>query len=390
MAGGSGTRLWPASTSSRPKQFLNLPGSSGEARNLRHSFFTEALERALAVTGGLVIIVAGKNHVNPIVDECMALNAEDRKRLVLIPEPMAKNTAPAIACALFYLNAVSEGKDRNVLVLTSDHIIGPMGTFKTDADAAAEMARQGKLAVFGIKPEKPETGYGYIEAGKQLAFVPDEKKTRRQYKPEVFAVESFREKPDPVTAKKFIAAKKFFWNSGMFAFSSAFMLAEFRRNAPEVAAPFKKLLMPDKHSYRTKKGLRILESWGNLENAYRKTTAISFDYAIVEKCDTTVMVKAGFSWIDVGSWDEYARLAGQQTAGHGAEVYGNSKTKNACFVDSDIPVALLGVEDLIVVVRSGKDGGGGPRAVLISKKGETQRVKDIVAEIKAAGKTELL
>jgi mannose-1-phosphate guanylyltransferase len=192
-----------------------------------------------------------------------------------------------------------------------------------------------------------------------------------------------REKPDPARAKKFIAAKKFFWNSGMFAFSSVFMLAEFRRNAPEVAAPFRKLLTPGKHSYSIRKGLRILEFWDNLENAYSKTKTISFDYAIAEKCNSTVMVKAGFSWIDVGSWDEYARLAGRQTA----EVYGNSKTKDTCFVDSDIPVALLGVEDLIVVVRSGKDG---PQAVLISKKGETQRVKDIVAEIKAAGKTELL
>ena len=389
MAGGSGTRLWPASTSSRPKQFLSLPhpaarGKTGEEKG--RSFFGAALERALLVTGdsgdGHVIIVAGKNHINPIVEECAKLDAAERKRLVLIPEPLARNTAPAISCALLYLDWAAAGSERNILVLTSDHIIQPLNIFKIDADAAAAMAQTDKLVVFGIAPERPETGYGYIETGKSLTIAPEEGvRRRRQYEPEVFSVAAFREKPDITKAKAFIAAKRFFWNSGMFAFSSKFMIAEFRRAAPEVITPFNKLWAPNGHCYRTRQGLRILEEWDNLETAYRKTRAISFDYAIAEKCRATVMVKAGFSWTDVGSWDEYARLAGNT----GAEVYG---TDASCFVDSDIPVALCGVEDLVVVVRSGRDGR--PAAVLISKKGETQRVKEIVEEIKTAGRTELL
>jgi mannose-1-phosphate guanylyltransferase/mannose-1-phosphate guanylyltransferase/mannose-6-phosphate isomerase len=160
------------------------------------------------------------------------------------------------------------------------------------------------------------------------------------------------------------------------------MLEEFSRRAPEVIRPFKKLRAPDEQCYGTKKGLRILEEWPELKDAYAETKNISFDYAIAEKCSQTVMVKAGFDWIDVGNWDEYARLLGNT----GSEVYQSGC--ESCFVDSDIPVALAGVKDLIVTVRSGGDGG--PPVVLIAKKGETQRVRDIVEQIKTAGRTELL
>jgi mannose-1-phosphate guanylyltransferase/mannose-1-phosphate guanylyltransferase/mannose-6-phosphate isomerase len=388
MAGGSGTRLWPASTILRPKQFLEMPLAAphGKPGKGPKSFFGAALERALALTGecadGRVIVAAGKNHINPIIGECAKLEERERKRLVLIPEPLARNTAPAIACALVYLNHLTGGRDRNVLVLTSDHVISPPGTFKIDAKTAAAMAQGSKLAVFGIPPERPETGFGYIEAAGALPF-PDSQ-GQRKYRSEVFSVASFREKPDLKTAKKFIKAKKFYWNSGMFAFSSKFMLAEFLAGAPEVINPFMELWAPGEHPCRSKKGLKILEGNGKLEAAYLKTKTISFDYAIAEKCRSTVMVRAGFSWNDVGSWDEYARLAEHTMS----LVYGTGRSVETCFVDSDIPVALCGVEDLIVVLRSGKDGG--PPALLISKKGETQRVKEIVEMIKASGKTELL
>ncbi|MCL2319638.1 MAG: sugar phosphate nucleotidyltransferase, partial [Treponema sp.] len=291
----------------------------------------------------------------------------------------------AIACALLFIDWVQAGRERNILVLASDHIIQPIDTFKTDASAAAAMAQADKLVVFGIPPERPETGYGYIEAAEALTIPPDESvRSRRKYEPEVFGVAAFREKPDLEKAKAFVASKKFYWNSGMFGFSSKFMISCFRRIAPDVINPFSKLWAPTEHSYRTKKGLRVLEAWDGLDAAYRKTRAISFDYAIAEKCDATVMVKAGFSWTDVGSWDEYARLAGNT----GTEVYGTGGKPETCFVDSDIPVALCGVEDLIVVVRSGQDGG--KPAVLIAKKGETQRIKEIVEKIKKAGRADLL
>ena len=302
MAGGSGTRLWPASTSSRPKQFLNQPQAAsrqGSGKEKECSFFEAALERALLVTAdctdGHVIIVAGKNHIDPILEECAGLDSAERKRLVLIPEPLARNTAPVIACALSYIDWAAEGSERNILVLTSDHIIRPLDVFKMDADAAANMAQTEKLVVFGIPPEKPETGYGYIEAGETLTIAQEGSAGLNQYDPEVFTVSSFREKPDIEKAKAFIASKKFYWNSGMFAFSSKFMLAEFLRSSPEIINPFIKLWAPNEHSYRIRKGLRVLEQWDNMEAAYRKITPISFDYAIVEKCLATIMVKAGFS-----------------------------------------------------------------------------------------------
>ena len=391
MAGGSGTRLWPASTASKPKQFLNLPSAeekpAGEKKT-GESFFISAVRKALAVTAdtgsGNVIIIAGKNHTNAIVEECAKLGKQERERLLLIPEPLARNTAPAIACALLYIDWAAAGQERNILVLTSDHIISPMETFKADANAAASMAQTDKLVVFGIPPLGPETGYGYIETSGTLTIKNGDTKNPPGYAPEVFSAASFREKPDIVTAREFIKQGKFYWNSGMFAFSSKFMLAEYRRSSPEVIAPFNELWTPNQLSCRTKNGLRILEELENLEAAYSKTRSISFDYAIAEKCNSVVMVKAGFSWTDVGSWDEYANLV--RTAG--AEIYGNEKSIETCFVDSDIPVALCEVEDLIVVIRAGKEGR--PPVALISKKGKTQAVKEIVEQIKSKGRTELL
>jgi mannose-1-phosphate guanylyltransferase/mannose-1-phosphate guanylyltransferase/mannose-6-phosphate isomerase len=383
MAGGFGTRLWPASNSRKPKQFLSI--SRDETG--KTSFFSAAVERALGViekTDGRVIIIAGKSHVPHIVEDCAAFSAGERKHLTLIPEPAAKNTAPAIACAVLYADWVS-GTERNMLVLTSDHIIQPPETFRIDAAAAEAFAQQDKLAIFGIPPTKPETGYGYIEKGKQLSIPrnrENEAAGRRLSEPEVYAVASFREKPDRKTAESYIASRRFFWNSGMFAFSSKFMLKEFRLRAPDLIRPFEKLRAPDEGCYETIKGLRILKKWPDLKEAYEAVKNISFDYAIAEKCSQTIMVEAGFDWIDVGNWDEYARLLGDT----GSELYQSGS--ESCFVDSDIPVALAGVKDLIVVVRSG--GNGGAPVVLITKKGETQRVRDLVEQIKTAGKTELL
>ena len=304
--------------------------------------------------------------------------------MALIPEPLSKNTAPAIACALIYINWVSAGRERNTLVLSSDHIIRPLEIFKADADTAVAMAQADKLVVFGIQPEEPETAYGYIEASNTLTIPNETQKRKKRYESEVFNVASFRGKPDIKTAKLFFAAKKFYWNSRMFAFSSKFMLNEFQHNCPEVILPFKKLMAPNENSHKSIKGIRILSDWENLESAYFQTKSISFENAIAKKSKSTVMVKAGFSWTEVSSWDEYTRL----TKNSNAEVYGSDEASESCFVDSDIPVALCGVKDLIVVVRSGSDSG--PAAVLISKKGETQQVKDIVEKIKSQGKKNLL
>jgi len=383
MAGGSGTRLWPASRSKKPKQFLpvSLEG--------KKSFLSAAIERALALidANGRVIVIAGKAHIPLVIESCATFSDAEKKHLTLIPEPEAKNTAPAIACGLMYADWAS-GCERKMLVLTSDHIIQPLATFMTDVSAAEAFVQQDKLVVFGIPPAQPETGYGYIEAAAPLWAQQDGTSARKLTEPEVYSVAAFTEKPDRKTAEQFLAAKRYYWNSGMFAFSSKFMIDEYRRLAPELIRPFQQLRAPDERSFAVTSGIRILENWKDVDTAYRQTASISFDYAITEKCSRVVMIRAGFDWIDIGNWEDYARLLGDT----GSEVYvsggktGEEKAGN--FVDSDIPVALAGVDDLIVVIRSGKDGS--PPAALITRKGETQHVRHIVEQLKKAGKTGLL
>jgi mannose-1-phosphate guanylyltransferase/mannose-1-phosphate guanylyltransferase/mannose-6-phosphate isomerase len=367
MAGGSGTRLWPASNSKMPKQFLSITGEG--------NFFTDAVDRALAVTGpgGRVIVIAGGAYAGHIIRALKQYGEEDKKRLVLIPEPLAKNTAPAIACGAFYAGG-PDREDRNILVLTSDHSIRPLPVFRSDAEAASVFSARENLVTFGIPPTRPETGYGYIEAGEELDRG-------------VCRVRSFREKPALEKAEEFLALGNYYWNSGMFGFSSRFILEEFRRNAPEIYGAFEKLPPPGKDACSLQGGIRILDNWSGLADAYQAAPGISVDYAIAERCRNVVTVKAHFEWFDLGSWDEYARLVSERRTGVlNVEVY--AQDASGCFVDSDVPVALCGVDDLIVVIRSGKDGG--PATALVAKKGATQAVKSIVEQIKAAGRTELL
>ena len=375
MAGGSGTRLWPVSSNLLPKQFLPLP-----TPDYNGSFFNAAIERALKVIDlkkdSKVIIIAGHIHVANIVKACEQYSEDEKKHLLLIPEPMGKNTAPAIICALSFIDWMS-GEDRKVLVLTSDHIISPLDRFIVDATAAEAFAQADKLTIFGINPRGPVTGYGYIEAGQRIS--------RDAEEPRVYQVQAFREKPNRKQAEEFLAKGNFFWNSGMFAFSSRFMLREFRNRSPELIRPFEKLRAPDERSFRVERGVRILWKWMELKDAYNEVESISFDYAVAEKCSDTVMVSAGFDWLDIGSWDEYAALLEENNLNN-SETY-QTGSRN-CFVDSDLPVALIGVEDLIIAVRSGINGG--PGSVLVAKKGKTQQIREIIEQIKEQKREELL
>lgn len=378
MAGGSGTRLWPASNSRCPKQFLTIPGGG--------TFFQAALERAFAVTepDGSILIVTGISHVPHVIKTCISLSEAQRKRVAVIPEPVGRNTAPAIACAAVYIKKAAEGQGavqskRKALVLTSDHMIGPLGDFAADALAAAELAESEALVVFGIPPREPETGFGYIEAGPPLPA-----QDARAYQ-----VSSFREKPDLATAQAFLAKGTFYWNSGMFAFDVDFILSQFRLLAPETLGPFLTLPRPGPEHYEIRQGVVLLSRWTGLAEAYSAVTPISIDYAIAEKCSSVAMVAARFDWTDVGSWDEYARVLEQDSKAEKLVSPALFSTNSSnCFVDSDIPVALCGVEDLIVVVRSGTDGAA--PSVLICKKGESQRVKTIVENIRKANRDDLL
>jgi len=357
MAGGSGTRLWPASSKSLPKQFLPADKSK--------TFFYMALERACAVTGnkGSIIIITGKDHVARVKKECSKFKAKNK--VIVIGEPAAKNTAPAIVCALALSKTL--GANRKMIVLTSDHIIKPLSVFKKNAALAEKYAAEGRLAVFGVKPERPETGYGYIEVKNVLGDG-------------AYAVKAFHEKPDSATAKKYAANKKFFWNSGMFAFNTDYLRDCFFNLAPQVIMPFEKLKA--NVEYANESGVKIVTKWPGLESAYKKTQSISFDYAIAEKCGNTAMVRVDFDWIDIGNWEEYAKICGKKNI----DIF--SADADSCYVNSDIPVALAGVDDLIVVIRSEKNGR--PPCALITRKGQAQKVRNIIELIKKSKRNDLL
>ena len=346
MAGGSGTRLWPASRRSTPKQFLDL----GQGRSL----FQATLERSMALAPeGMILVVTHQSQVQAIIEQAAAA---DPGRLVVLPEPIARNTAPAVAYACAFLAAAGEA-EASVIVLASDHDIRPVERFRQDVAAAAELAAAERLVVFGIPPTRPETGYGYVESGTREGSG--------------FLVQSFHEKPTPERAGEYLEAGTFFWNSGMFVFRVGTFLEEARRHAPEVAGPLEEVPYPAPQAA----GVSVIPVTDALTAAYERLPAISIDYAIMERSDRVAMIRARFDWSDVGSWDEVARIAGDGGAAVSIDSEGS-------YVYADVPVALAGVKDLIVVVRDG--------VVLVCGKGSSQLVRGVVDRLKEAGPEDLL
>ncbi|MDR1219955.1 MAG: mannose-1-phosphate guanylyltransferase [Treponema sp.] len=371
MAGGSGTRLWPLSNSMKPKQFLPVPTD----RN--NNFFKLSLERAFSLINGdgRIIIVAGKSHVSHIISSCAGRNEAQKRRITVIPEPEAKNTAAAIACALVFIEKTAAGQNRKIFVMPSDHLVEPKEVFTAQSLVFANHIEMENLAIFGIRPVAPETGFGYIEIN------------RSDVKKEVMKVVSFHEKPDKSTAERYLESGNFYWNSGMFAFSSGFIKREFLKYAEDIITPFEALSVPEKDAYSIKDGLAILEHWKGLAETYGQIRKISFDFAVVTKTAQVVMSAVAFNWRDIGSWDEYASLVKDGSSDSSETAIFRVGSDNT-FVDSDIPVALCGADDLIVVVRSGKDGAA--PSVLIAKRGATQAVSAVVEQIKAKNRSDLL
>jgi mannose-1-phosphate guanylyltransferase/mannose-6-phosphate isomerase len=370
MAGGSGTRLWPLSNSMKPKQFLPVPSDKNS------SFFTLSLERAFSLINenGRIIIIAGKAHIPHIIKSCVDRGEAQKQRITIIPEPESKNTAAAIGCALVFIEKTTSGQNRKIFVLPSDHLIEPKDVFTAQALVFARHIESENLAVFGIPPAAPETGFGYIETHGN-----DTEK-------EVVKVVSFHEKPDKARVEQYLEAGNFYWNSGMFAFSSGFMKREFQKYATDNIAPFETLPVPSKGAYSIKDGVSILEHWEGLAEAYKCARKISFDFAVVTKSERVIMSVAKFNWRDIGCWDEYASLVKDSPDSSKMDVFrvGSADT----FVDSDIPVALCEADDLIVIIRSGKDGS--IPSVLIAKRKETQKVSAIVERIKTRKRDDLL
>lgn len=356
LAGGVGERLWPFSTESRPKQFLRVAGNK--------SFLQSALERAwsLHVPGNIYIITRSTWTdlvLEDIVDLAERNNLPDLPgKTVVMGEPFGKNTAPAAAWLSRMLETQSPGGETSLLLMASDHVIGTTEIFIRDVEAASWFTARRHLVSFAIAPRYPSTGYGYITAGRSLEGPSGNGAT-------VFEAAAFREKPDEQTARRYIEEGNAYWNSGLYAFRCDFLLEELEKHTPGIASAFSRPIMPQ---YRTVRGVRVMEPHDGVLAAYEATPSVSIDYAVSEKCERSVSVLARFDWDDVGSWDSLIQYLEPEA--------GSASLVNApgCYVNSDIPVALCGAEDLVVIIRDGK--------AFIARKGQTELVKEALAGLR--------
>ena len=354
LAGGSGTRLWPASLNEYPKQFIKVKG--------KKSLLDLTIERALALDiSGEIVIITLKSQMNDVIKECAPY--ADTGKIVILPEPVARNTATALTAAAWWVGATggSSARQSTALILPADHLIEEIEAFKKNTIEADQLAREGFLVTFGIPPLYPETGYGYIKRGELHG--------------KGFKVESFMEKPDLNTAKQFVDDGNYFWNSGMFVFKMDTFLNEIEKHSPDIAASFAKLNNVQEPVF--KHGFKIIMDSAEVEKAYSLSPSISIDYAVMEKTPLSAMVLAEFSWNDIGSWDQFETIIKNF---EWTELFEVGSSNNSVF--SDIPVALCGVENLIVVIKNGK--------ALVCKKGDSQKVKELRAIIEGQERSDLL
>lgn len=339
LSGGSGTRLWPLSTPERPKQFLNLVGDQ--------SLFQATLSRVSDRTHYLPpVVVSNAAHRDLARDE---LAAHDGAQLIL--EPCARNTAAAIIMAAQTVRK-SHGPEQLVLVMPSDHVIGDVQRFHAAVWIASAAAEAGRLVTFGIKPSGPETGYGYLQAGAAI-----------EHAPGAFEVERFTEKPKLDKAQEMVATGRHYWNGGIFMFRAGDLLQEAERHAPEVyRSAIRAISDSQQEGSCTMPDLAALEPCPN----------ISIDYAVMERSDRIAMVPLDANWSDVGTWDALAEVGLSSIANPNLTVV---ESEN-CYVRSDgMKVALVGVEDLIIVASSSQ--------VLVMKRGRSQDIRDVVAQLTA-------
>lgn len=342
LSGGSGTRLWPVSRASFPKQFNALLGESLLSRTLKR----------VAPLGPPWVISSAEGRVltRRVMDEL----GLPRERAVF--EPVGHNTAPAVAlaCHLFLLRGWGE---EVMGAFASDHLIADEEGFRRAARLAARCARDGHVVTLGIRPTHPATGYGYIE-------LTDRECARDPGPPGAAPLAArfaagFREKPDAATAARFVESGRFLWNASMFVFRVDAMAALFERLMPELWAEVR----------------RAAPDLANLADVYARLPSQSLDYGIMEKLSEHVSIPCDVGWSDVGSWDEVARVRDSATA-----VFERLAAGNFVYPLRDKVYGLVGVEGLIVVDTED--------ALLIARRGASEEVKELVETMKSAGRRE--
>lgn len=341
LAGGRGERFWPLSRRDFPKQFLGLFGP----------------ESLVQMTSRRVVPVCPLPDQRFVIDRALGKVLARQLKLGkrnFVYEPFGRNTAPAIALAAAYV--AREDPDSVMAVLPADHLIEDARAFQAALRFAAEVAGMGYLVTFGIKPERPDTGYGYVEVGDSLV---------KLGKQRAFQVRCFQEKPDAKTARRFLRQGNFWWNSGMFVWQTGAFLAAVERCMPD--------FFSDLMRFQRAIGTRREEA--ELERMYRRVSPESVDYAIMEKSPNVAVIPAGFDWDDVGSWHALERHFPKDSSGSVA--VGESirlDSRDCMTMSEDGLVALIGCEDLIVV-RTGD-------AVLVCRKDKAAEIKKLLARMR--------
>lgn len=341
LAGGSGTRLWPLSRGNYPKQFLKINGSE--------SLLKQTVQR-LINKGSIedIIVITNKEYK-------FYVKSEVEKSNNIIFEPVGRNTAPAIALGIRYcIERLGCDGSEVIFVSPSDHVIKPPERFVDYLSIAEIVAGEGYIVTFGIKPERPEIGYGYIKTGDRLKTIGDNI--------EGYKAEKFAEKPDVRTAKEYLKEGNYYWNSGMFAFRIDTMINEFQRYRPEIIGLFNKGLD------------EMLLNFDQMPD-------ISIDYAIAEKSNRIALLPLDLYWNDIGSWDSLCDIMDRD--GDGNIKIGDVlsiDTKDTLIMGNRRLISTIGLDNHLVVETDD--------AILIAKRGEAQKVREIVKLLKEHGRKE--
>lgn len=349
MAGGSGTRFWPLSRKALPKQFLTIAGE--------RSLIQSAYDRCQSlISAEQFWVVTNESMVATTADHLPELPASH-----LLPEPCARNTAPCVGLAAHLIAA--QDPEAVMLVMPADHVIGPIERFQAAVQTAVDVIESDpqQLVLFGVPPQYPATGFGYIERDDAISEG-------------AWRVKSFREKPDHATASEYLQAGTFYWNCGIFVWKAKTILNELEQHQPDLFHHLQKI-DPEGGQTQFKQQLEV---------TFPEMPSISIDYAVLEKSKSISVVEAPFNWDDVGSWEAMSRL-------NPTDDNGNTVLGKACLVDSaetivrsasDHVVTLLGIKNCIVVHT--------PDATLVADRSDDNAVRKLVEKLKEEGHDDVL
>ncbi|WP_321814288.1 MULTISPECIES: mannose-1-phosphate guanylyltransferase/mannose-6-phosphate isomerase [unclassified Paraburkholderia] len=345
LCGGAGSRLWPVSRESHPKPFIRL--ADGQ------SLLQKAFLRAASLDGvNQILTVTNRDLFFKTEDDYREVN-EHGVATSYICEPFGRNTAAAVAAAALHI-ARTSGPKTTMLVLAADHLIADEAAFAAAVAKAQALAAEGRIVTFGIMPESPETGYGYIEADGNTVL-------------------RFVEKPSLDKAREYLESGRYLWNSGIFCFTAEAMLRELKQHCPEILESTEACLRDS----RTSEG----EGWTQVQlspGSFNMVPDNSIDYAVMEKCTQAAVVPCSIGWSDIGSWTAVSELC--EADNHGNRVEGEAllhDVDNCYFQSRDRLIGAVGVDNLIVIDT--------PDALLIANRDRAQDVKHIYAALKARG-----